>query len=156
MKDLLISGEASRCCILVMFITFVLVLRAESCCRHVMLVIRGLCSFTSISLLYCSVRLMPLSDSVVLQFCLPSWLLLQLPCCFTRCPAGACASFFKIDSSLDSVPSRLSSYFAAMCWLVVVTCWALSCMLIDHANVWLASHFVLDNYRLIGCVSPCV
>ena len=56
-----------------------------------MLVVRGLCSFTSISLLYTSVQLMPLSDAVVLQFLSPLMvaaaaplLLKQLP---SRCPS---------------------------------------------------------------------
>jgi hypothetical protein len=38
-----------------------------------------------------------------------------------------------------------------------VTCWALSCILIDHANVRLAGNFILDNCRLIWmCVPLCV
>ena len=87
MKDLLTSGEASKCCVLVTFITFVPMLTAESCCRHVMLVICGLCSFTSISLLYCSVQLIPLSDSVVSQFLSPIMVALAAPLLLHEMPS---------------------------------------------------------------------
>lgn len=87
MKDLLTSGGASECCIIIAFNIIVLVLTAESCCRHVMLVIRDLCSFTSISLLYCSVQLMPLSDSVVLQFLSPIMVALAAPLLLHEMPS---------------------------------------------------------------------
>lgn len=41
--------------------------------------IRGLCSFTSVSLLYLSVSLMPLSNSVVLQFMSPLFVAVAAP-----------------------------------------------------------------------------
>ncbi|DBA66693.1 TPA: hypothetical protein ACH3X2_002157 [Trebouxia sp. C0005] len=55
--------------------------------KHAMLVIRGLCSFTSISLLYCSVQLMPLSDSVVLQFLSPMMVALAAPLLLNEMPS---------------------------------------------------------------------
>ena len=41
--------------------------------------IRGLCSFTSVTLLYLSVSLMPLSNSVVLQFMSPLFVAVAAP-----------------------------------------------------------------------------
>lgn len=87
MKDLLTSGGASKFCIFIAFIIVVLVLTAQGECRHVMLVVRGLCSFTSISLLYCSVQLMPLSDSVVLQFLSPIMVALAAPLLLHEMPS---------------------------------------------------------------------
>ena len=52
-----------------------------------MLVVRGLCSFTSISLFYTSVQLMPLSDLVVLQFLSPIMVALAVPLLVAELPS---------------------------------------------------------------------
>ena len=56
-------------------------------CRHVMLITRGLCSFTSIWLLYTSIQLMPLADSVVLQFLSPVMVALAAPLLLKESPS---------------------------------------------------------------------
>ena len=56
-------------------------------CRHTMLVVRGLCSFASIFLLYTSLQLMPLSDSVVLQFLSPIMVAFAAPLLLKELPS---------------------------------------------------------------------
>lgn len=52
-----------------------------------MLVVRGLCSFASIILLYTSLQLMPLSDSVVLQFLSPIMVAIAAPLLLKELPS---------------------------------------------------------------------
>ena len=60
---------------------------SNALCRYTMLVVRGLCSFASIVLLYTSLQLMPLSDSVVLQFLSPIMVALAAPLILKELPS---------------------------------------------------------------------
>lgn len=67
-----------------------------------MLVVRGLYSFTSISLLYTSVQLMPLSDAVVLQFLSPLMVAVAAPLLLKELPSR-CASAVLVSIQSSSM-----------------------------------------------------
>ncbi|KAL3130166.1 hypothetical protein ABBQ38_008475 [Trebouxia sp. C0009 RCD-2024] len=78
--------------------------------RCAMLVVRGLCSFTSISLLYTSVQLMPLSDAVVLQFLSPLMVALAAPLLLKELPSRliwVCVPMCLVGVLLTAQPSVL-------------------------------------------------
>ncbi|KAL3152963.1 hypothetical protein ABBQ38_011993 [Trebouxia sp. C0009 RCD-2024] len=85
--------------------------------RSGMLVVRGLCSFTSISLLYTSVQLMPLSDAVVLQFLSPLMVAIAAPLLLKELPSRwiwVCVPMCLVGVLLTAQPSVLFGAHGAM------------------------------------------
>ncbi|DBB00736.1 TPA: hypothetical protein ACH3X1_000669 [Trebouxia sp. C0004] len=78
--------------------------------RHKMLVLRGLCSFISIFLLYTSIQLMPLSDSVVLQFLSPVMVAFAAPLLLKELPSRLiwiCVPLCLVGVLLTAQPSAM-------------------------------------------------
>lgn len=110
-----------------------------------MLVVRGLCSFTSISLLYTSVQLMPLSDAVVLQFLSPLMVALAAPLLLKELPSRCAAVLCQI-----TVHPVVMQMLHCPAMIVVIMSF-----LYDHDTY--TSKCELTNCRLIWvCVPMCL